>query len=111
MSNQQEAAPAAISTLYYLPFWVLLDEDPLPKEPFAECEITKEYLGMRVKDGMAVRATQGCDIVVNKDGRDYHVSGIDRSMLIPADELPEWKKKIADWILTYQTSREKTNVE
>lgn len=111
MSNQQEAAPAAVSTLYYLPFWVLLDQDPLPRDPFAECEITKEYLGMRIKDGASVGPTHACDIVIHKGGTDYHADGIDKSMLIPAPELEEWKRKIADWILAYQPPREKANVE
>jgi len=82
----------------YLPFWVLLDYERTPQEPFRHVRV----IGLRLADG---RTLADVELATAADGPPLVAYGVPLDYLIPPADLPVWATRIADWFISYAVRR------
>jgi len=78
----------------YVPFWVLLDYDRAPREPFRRVRL----IGLRL-DGE--RTLADVEIATADDSPPLIAYGLPLDYLITPTDLKAWAARIADWFISY----------
>jgi hypothetical protein len=86
--------------MIYVPFWVLLPHlDAVPPTPFLKCRILRDY----EKDAQGADGPYKIRVLDLEIKTDLRAEAIPYAYVIEEKDLNDWKKRIADWFLEYES--------
>lgn len=97
-TTSTEPVQFAVDQQVFVPFWSLLEFlDTTPPDPFLKCRITALFTRtLQSPDGPVV--IPSCNLEI-KPG--LMADGFPLEYLVGEGDLESWKRKIADWFLSY----------